>query len=906
MYKRELQIIFNEADDKIKKGAFFEELVARVFRTQRYKIKERVNFTGMEIDLIAEHFDRSNEEIYIECKAKENLSSAEIKSFTFNTQFRKKKYGYFISVIDFTHQVSGLIEEMRNMVGYDNLYFFGPDKIIEFLTEAKFIEREEPTIFDTKPSKLIVVYSYFGIFKIYLFSKGTISTEFTVLDHMNKVVTDSFVIKQLEKYVTEVADLEYFEIKAGYVVEDKDNKKEESKLIESVAEVKRSEAWFDYLPTSQKHFVGRKDILEKYDGFIKSIKDNESEKRVFYIEGKSGWGKSSFVSAIRDKSLGKEGKKTEFVFAVDTRSASTTNFIALAFKKMLTAAKDAGFLAGFKNIEDIKIVSSFDILGSDSIKELFIYLKTNKKYLVIIFDQFEDIFRAESIFKVFYKFLIDTNNLCANLVVGFSWKTEITVPIQHEAYHLWQVLKSETFCIEMRSFDALEVNGVINQLQKSLDFKLDSNIKRRIIESSQGFPWLTKKLCIHTYNEFHKGISIDELMEQELNIKSLFDKDLEGLNSEELKALRFIAKRAFDGNMFDVTEMDDVISDAILFSLINKRLVIRSGQKYNIYWDIFRDYLVNDKITLIGESYILRVKPNICFDIFGYFKLDKKVEFEELKEAYKGRYTEKTLYNILRQLLDVGLISKNNTTYQINKNIESIDKSSYVEFLQKKFQRYTPYLKLIDREELKSLRNVMDILQDTFRGIDLKDLTWEVYTKTFISWIDYLGLKGIENIEMYSFETIENGQLRSRKTKNQVVTFTPQKPIRDDIMVLKEIAFRKDGFNIKNHSKFLYDLSAIGVLYYWKDDVIITKNGQKALACKTEKEFFEYIAQLAIKMDKIDKAVKIIMENDIQNIQEFRKTASSLVDHINSDIYKRQTLGKIYNWANFIVDISHE
>lgn len=73
--------------------------------------------------------------------------------------------------------------------------------------------------------------------------------------------------------------------------------------------------------------------------------------------------------------------------------------------------------------------------------------------------------KKEDIFKVFYKFLTDINNLCGNILLGFSWKTEINVPIDNEAYYLWQTMKEYTFSISMREFDASEVNGVINQLQ---------------------------------------------------------------------------------------------------------------------------------------------------------------------------------------------------------------------------------------------------------------------------------------------------------------------------------------------------------------------------------------------------------------------------------------------------------
>ena len=141
MHKQQINIIFNETNDSVKKGDFFEELVAIVFERQRYGITQRVNFTGMEIDLIATHKDRVNERVYIECKARNTLSATDIKSFVFNAQFKQVPYGYFLSVCDYVHQVAGLIEEMSQKDEYINLFFWGPSKIFELLEEADKIKK---------------------------------------------------------------------------------------------------------------------------------------------------------------------------------------------------------------------------------------------------------------------------------------------------------------------------------------------------------------------------------------------------------------------------------------------------------------------------------------------------------------------------------------------------------------------------------------------------------------------------------------------------------------------------------------------------------------------------------------------------------------------------------------------
>lgn len=58
MMKKKIIIIYNESSDNNKKGEFFEDLVEDIFYSQRYSMQKRVNFTGMEIDLIAHHKDR--------------------------------------------------------------------------------------------------------------------------------------------------------------------------------------------------------------------------------------------------------------------------------------------------------------------------------------------------------------------------------------------------------------------------------------------------------------------------------------------------------------------------------------------------------------------------------------------------------------------------------------------------------------------------------------------------------------------------------------------------------------------------------------------------------------------------------------------------------------------------------
>ncbi|TYQ15215.1 UNVERIFIED_CONTAM: putative endonuclease distantly related to archaeal Holliday junction resolvase [Acetivibrio alkalicellulosi] len=907
MYKQQINIIFDPKNDSYKKGAFFEDIIANVFKSQRYRVKERVNFTGMEIDLIAEHKDRNNELIYIECKAKESLESKDIKSFAFNTKFQSGKFGYFLSITDYAHQVAGLIDEMSKKTEYDNLYFFGPSKIIELLEESKFIKKVNDITFPLNVAKSILVYSFFGIYRIFIFNEYTISNKFTVFNAKdNEIVDNEEILLELNEYIDELKDLEFVNIQLINLSTNSNSQdignlsNKIDALLETVAEVKQSDNWYDYLPTSSKHFVGRKDLLKEFSDFMLTIVSKTSSKRVFYIDGKSGWGKSSLIATIRDTIRNNNNKNQYYIFAVDTRSASTNNFIALAFTKMVSKAYNDGFLTGYNYGEQLNIISSFDILGSDSVNQLINYLKIKNKYLVIIFDQFEDVFRKSEIFKVFYKFLNDINNACSNIVLGFSWKSEINIPIGHEAYYLWQNIKSETLCIHMREFDSKEVIGVINQLQNSIKVPLDTNIKRRIIEGSQGFPWLTKKLCIHTYNQIKSGQSVEKLIEQELNIKALFEKDVEGLSPQEIKSLRYIAQRAYDGNIFDATEIDEYVDNQVLTALIYKRLVIQSGPKYNIYWDIFRDYLVTDEIPLIGESYILRQSPNTCLQLFLAFSNKERLTVQELSSIYSKPISEKSIDNILRELINFGLISKEGESLKVNCSKSEVSKEYFIRYLQTKFERYTPFLKIKGMRDTTSVAQIEKILQDTFKGNTFKNATWEIYTKTFISWISFLGLNNFDELD-FSFHDKNLRKFPNKKTKDQLSSFTPQKPIMDNIVAFKEIISNTYNFEKSNTTKLLYDLSAIGLLYYWGNNVMLNKTGKELSKINNEYEFIQAFCEIARKPIKIEKAIQYIKDNNITKIKEFKLIAENLVENINSKAYKTHTLGKIFNWAMFII-----
>jgi len=893
--KKQIKIILDPKKPDSQKGDFFEDLIRRIFETQRYDITQRVNFTGMEIDLIAKHKDRS-ETAYIECKAKERLNSDDIRTFTFNVDYREANYGYFISTTEFEHQVAGLIEEMEVKEKYSNLYFWGPDKIFELLESAKVIIPLDLSNINYTITKTILSYTYLGTFYILILMKNTIPTQFCVYNAKKaSPIRDDDIIEKLKDAIPEIKDLNLLPLASAV------KETTEEKFSETVAEVQESENWYDYLPASTKHFIGRKDLRTNLFDFIDQASSKKTSRRIFYIDGKSGWGKSSLITDLRGRSKNKYYRKRYFVLAVDARSASSSNFVALAFKKLIDNARKTNFLRITLFHPKLDVISSFDILGSESVHQLLKELEGLNKTLILIFDQFEDVFRKPGLFKAFHKFLLDVDEVKSNLILGFSWKSEINIPIDHEAYRLWQQAKDYVHCISMREFNTSEINGVIKQLEKSIGKPIDLDLKRRLIESSQGFPWLIKKLCIHTYKQIEAGKTIENLVEQDLNCEALFKDDVEGLSPDEIKALTYIAKRSFEGDFFDATEVDEKIKESIIAALINNRLVVKSGTKYNVYWDIFRDYLVTGKVPPIGESYILRQHVKVCFDVYKLFKDQEKFNLDKLRKLHPRQPGIRTLDNILRELRSVGLIRKVGDYFQIAQSGASATEDSFREYMSKKFERYSPYLKLSNLEKKKiGISEIVSILKDIFRGSSFTEKTWTTYAKYLISWFQFadIDIQG----RLVGIKKGGGGITGRLQLFDNRETFTPQHPPKKDIEVFCKFVDQPKIDNFRRSYKFFYDLKSIGLITYSDNNVYLTEKGKLILKKVGKKGFEKSIAIEALKAKKVKQSAKYFFEHPKCTKKEFAEALSDLTFNIRSEIYKKQVHNVLYAWAKFICD----
>src|SRR5690606_20126733 len=134
-------------------------------------------------------------------------------------------------------------------------------------------------------TKQILAITYFGDYYVLIIkdSLGAVPTSFYLLDAKSgKSIDDVSTIEKISEKIPAIKDLRIELINTpsiGKITKDKIE-------IETISEVQESENWYDYLPASTKHIVGRDQIRTDVFNFFNKALNSESNRRVFYLTGK--------------------------------------------------------------------------------------------------------------------------------------------------------------------------------------------------------------------------------------------------------------------------------------------------------------------------------------------------------------------------------------------------------------------------------------------------------------------------------------------------------------------------------------------------------------------------------------------------------------------------------------------
>ena len=261
---------------------------------------------------------------------------------------------------------------------------------------------------------------------------------------------------------------------------------------------------FDYRPARPEHFVGRKTAQRELLQFFTDVKKHRTDSRIFAIKGDSGIGKSSLVAKMRDVAKDSRKPNNLFLYAVDMRAANDASYVSSAVIKALKSAASHDF--GHQN--NLEISNYTDPMQSESICAFLSECDRKHELIILVFDQFEELYSKPELFAVFEeakRLMFSAIAASSNLVLGFAWKTDSTVPQDHPAYHMWHQLSDHRFEVSLKPFSHSDAKQSLNIFESELGEKIRPELRRYLLENSQGYPWLLKKLCIHLYEQMQNG-----------------------------------------------------------------------------------------------------------------------------------------------------------------------------------------------------------------------------------------------------------------------------------------------------------------------------------------------------------------------------------------------------------------
>ena len=339
--------------------------------------------------------------------------------------------------------------------------------------------------------------------------------------------------------------------------------------------------------------------------------------------------------------------------------------------------------------------------------EFLTQLQMKRQVVCLVFDQFEELYSKPELFAVFeatQSLLLSAVAAQSNLVLGFAWKTDSTVQQNHPAYYMWHSLADHRMEVELGRFTSSEASNAISIFQEELGEQLRPDLRRQLTESNQGYPWLLKKLCIHVYDTVKSGISQSELVDKALDIESLFDKDLQQLTSPESTCLKMIAESA-PADWYKILEVSD---QEVLGALQHKRLIIRSGDRLNVYWDIFREYVLTRTGPSIPFSY-LPSSPSIpaMLKVVRQLSSKKSQNYAGLSELCG--LVEKTIINVIRDLKMFDIATVDQSEVRLASSMEASDQEAVLQRFRHVLRNHALTLRL-SKQDPGEIITTLDII----------------------------------------------------------------------------------------------------------------------------------------------------------------------------------------------------
>lgn len=597
-----IEVAVTEGTTTTERGRLLVDLMHDVFDATSYTSGPAIRVTGMEIDVTATH-KVTNEEVYVECKAyREPLPADALAKLLGNVIQRRVNQGWLVSTSRLSKDAEGWKTDWENRPPEERrkLQIYHPPRLLELLINSKCIV--EPSNIQVTSGmeygNWYLLLTNIGRYWANLTPEAGVPNNVTAYDALTgKIVDDAELVQMLKSTDTSLREFNWLVPST----EGKGLQESATSVLETVVDVAIGDTWADYRPARPQDFVGRQELQNSMRVLFSAIRNNSTNTRLFAIHAPSGWGKSSLVAKLRDRCSNYANRNRFHMVAVDMRAAKSANYVSAALLKCFSLAVQKGFI--LPPVLPLQAGTPTAPLESESMQDCLQQLRASSKVIILVFDQFEEVLTKPELKELFDRLHLLALSIDAqkeNIALGFSWKSDAFLPQDHPAYFLWHQLKDRRLDLDVPRFGSKDVSQALAHFQAELGQRINPVLRSQLVQHCQGFPWLLKKLCIHVFNLVKSGLTQPQVLERGLDVKVLFEADLSELSNKEMLCLKEIARLA----PVEWVQIVDQFGNDTYTSLLDRRLIVRSGDRLNPYWDIFRDYLRTGEIPKVPVSFL--------------------------------------------------------------------------------------------------------------------------------------------------------------------------------------------------------------------------------------------------------------------------------------------------------------
>ncbi|MGA2493931.1 MAG: AAA family ATPase [Roseiarcus sp.] len=725
-FKIAIPIDKNRPDYREVKGKLFEALVSRFLQLQSYSVKERVRDVGTEIDLKCVN-TLTGDVAIVECKARAELVQTEaVNKIHTDVSVGDANHGWLFAISDIGKEADARLAKLNEKIHRQMYRFFPPHELVKIIVEAKRFEL--PDLSDDARTTEVFLCLFEGQ-EIWAVPMWTPGHELKGL--LAWGANDAHPIEPKNLPDLSITDFPYPE--AAWLDRTTVDGPQ-SRDIQPVVEVIAGEEWSDYRPSRPVDFVGRQQLIRDIREFLGKIKSGNTSSRLFGIKGQSGWGKSSLALKLAHE-LRKDGI---YILPVDCRAAKTSYYADLAISRALQWAEK--YISPGPLFRSTLRVETNPFEDS-SVQDLLRQAQAQNMLVCVIYDQFEEIIHKSELNATFARMrelALAADEARTSFAVGFSWKTDGTVGSDYPGYHLWHSLSDRRKDFVIDRFTRDDADEFIVLAQRDSKQSLHRNIIKFIVENYAGYPWLLKKLVRYYIEDSRHGRE-PGLLGSLPSLESLFQTDLQELTQAQQRAVKFIANNSpvEYGATADKYGADNVAS------LINQRVVINTGGKLNLYWDIFRQYILYEEVPQIPNTYVPTISVRRIRGVIKSILSSGRVKYDDFAEGLNLSLA--TTDNAVRDLVNMGIVRSNRLEQYFERTCEnSIDATTKISDFLQSHCIFVKTKEIIEGQGRASISEICSASQREYEFIAIDEKTLQQYTRKILAYCCHFGLLGKE------------------------------------------------------------------------------------------------------------------------------------------------------------------